>query len=141
MGTPTVIMPDTGQIVIEDFVLAACVLWSSAGNFTKMVTMCGEALKDDEVKNSLVKLKNNGVIDNIQKHNLNEKYREDVVRIVNDLIKVNKMPKIVVATTNIFRVSRLENEAGSILEVAERRMEGMDKNIMELLKSTKCLTK
>ena len=49
------------------------------------------------------------------------------------------MPKIVVAATNIFRVPRLENdvsnnEAGSRLEVAERRMEGMDKNITELLK-------
>ena len=54
MGTPTVIMPDTGQIVIEDFVLAACVLWFSAGNVTKIVTMLMEAFKDDEVKNSLV---------------------------------------------------------------------------------------
>ena len=74
-----------------------------------MVTMLREAFKDDEVRNSLVKLKNNIIIDKVQKHNLNEKYREDVVRIVNDLIKVNKMPKIVVAATNIYRVPRLEN--------------------------------
>ena len=104
-----------------------------------MVTMLREAFKDDEVKNSMVKLKNNGVIDYIQKHNLNEKYREDVDRIVNDLIKVNKLPKIVVVATDMFRVPRLENdvsnnEAGSRLEVAKRKMEGMDKNITELLK-------
>ena len=79
MDTPTVIMPDTGQIVIEDFVLAACVLWTSSANVSKVVSMLGEAFKDDEVKDSLNKLKNTGIIDNVQKHHYNEKYREDVV--------------------------------------------------------------
>ena len=44
---------DTGQSVIEDIVLAACVLSTSSSSLTRVVKMLSEAFKPEEVKESL----------------------------------------------------------------------------------------
>ena len=84
-------------------------------------------------------MKNFGCIESFQKHHYTEKYREDVIKIVTNLIKENKLPKVVVAATDLFRIPRPDNDinksaSGARMETMEKRMEGLDMNMTELLK-------
>ena len=86
---------DTSQIVIEDTILAACELWlGSAVNQGKVVKMFNEAFKHEEAKVALDKLKADGLVENMQKHNHGEKYFEDLVKVCATLSCENKVPKV-----------------------------------------------
>ena len=83
---------DTGQIVIEDMILASCDLWlGSAVNPAKVVKMLNEALNPDEAKYALKKLKADGVVEVVQKHNHGEKYFDDIVKVSAKLSSDDKM--------------------------------------------------
>ena len=135
---------DTGQIVIEDTILAACELWLGVSvNQSEIVKMLTEAFKPDEAKAALDKLKADGLIENVQRHNKGDKYFDDLVKITGALSNDDKVPKIVVASTDIFRIPKptldsLDNvAAGARMDVMEKKMVDMDKNVTELLKNFK----
>ena len=137
---------DTGQIVIEDMILASCDLWlGSAVNPAKVVKMLNEALNPDEAKYALKKLKADGVVEVVQKHNHGEKYFDDIAKVCATLISDAKMPKIVVASLDVFRIPRPESVdldnvvVGARMDVMEKKMEGMDKNVTELLRNFKSM--
>ena len=136
---------DSGQVVIEDVILAACELWlGSALNQGAVVKMLKGAFKHDEARISLDKMKADDPVENVQKHNHGEKYFEDVVKVSATLISEKKMPKIVVASLDVFRIPKpntdLDNVASGVrMDVMEKKMEGMDKNVTELLRNFKSM--
>ena len=135
---------DTGQIVIEDTILAACELWLGVSvSQTETVKMLAGAFKPEEAKTALEKLKADGLVENVQKHNKGEKYYEDLIKLTGALSSEDKLPKIVVVSSDIFRIPRptlysLDNVAvGARMNVMEKKFEDMDKNVAELLKNFK----
>ena len=135
---------DTGQVMIEDTILAACELWlGSAVNHGKVLKMLSEAFKPNEAKDALDKLKADDLIDNVLKHHQGDKYFEDIVKAVAKLIRENKMPKVVVTSLEVFQIPRPDNDdldnvvVGARMDVMEKEMESMDKNVTELLRNLK----
>ena len=95
---------DSGQIVIEDTIIAACDLWMGVSvNSTEILKMLNEVFKSDEAKAALDKLQNHGLIEAVQKHNKGEKYFEDLVKVVGTLTCEAKMPKVLVISNEIDR--------------------------------------
>ena len=113
-------------------------------NQAKVVKMLNEVFKPEEARVSLEKLKADELVETVQKHNHGEKYFEDVVKICSTLISGKKMPKVVVASLYIFRIPKPDTDldnvaAGARMDVMEKKMEGMDKNVTELLRNFKSM--
>ena len=136
---------DSGQSVIEDIVLAACELWiGSAVNQDKVVKMVKEGFKPDEATRALDKLLAGKHVENVQRHNHGEKYFEDVVKVCASLVAEKKLPKVVVASLDILRIKKPDIDPDNVtvnarMDVMEKKMEGMDKNVSELLKNFKTM--
>ena len=135
---------NNGQILIEDTILAACELWHGVSvSQAEILKMLTETFKPDDAKVALDKLKADGLIENVQKHNKGEKYLEDLIKATGALSNDNKLPKIDVLSTDIFRIPKptmdsLDNVAiGARMNVMEMKIEDMDKNVSELLKNIK----
>ena len=125
---------DTGQIVIENTILAAVELWlGTAVNQGKVVKMLNEKFKPDEAKDALNSLKEAGLIENVQGHNHGEKFFEDLVKNTATLSSEGKLPKITVVSKNIFRIPKPDLDGldkvvvGARMDVMEKKMESMDK--------------
>lgn len=107
--------------------------------------MLTQVFKPDEAKAALEKLEKSGLVESVQKRNHSEKYFEDLVQVIDKLSNDNKMPRIVVASLDIFRIPKPDTEdldnltVAARMNVMERKMEGMDKNMTELLKNFKSM--
>ena len=137
---------DTGQIVIENTILAAVELWlGTAVNQGKVVKMLNEKFKPDEAKDALESLKEAGLIENVQRHNHGEKFFEDLVKDTATLSSEGKLPKITVVSKNIFRIPKPDLDGldkvvvGARMEVMEKKMESMDNNVNQLLENFKTM--
>ena len=122
----------SGVLTIKDTCLAACEVWLGAAvNHTSIVKMLTEAFKPEEAKAALEALKENGIIDAVLKHNYSEKFFEDIVKVTSKLINDNKMPNILVLSSEILRIPRPQSDSldtaavGSRMDVMDKRMGGV----------------
>ena len=132
----------SGVLTIKDTCLAACEIWLGAAmNHTSIIKMLTEAFKPEEAKAALDALKENGVIDAVLKHNYSEKFFEDIVKVTSKLINDNKMPNILVLSSEVLRIPRPQSDSldtaavGSRMDVMDKRMGGVEKNMSEILKN------
>jgi hypothetical protein len=116
-----------------------------AVNHGGILKMLSENFKHEEAKEALEKLKTAEVIDNVKRHNIGEKFFEDLVKVTSTLISEGKLPKIRVLSSEILRIPRpevadLDNVAvGARMEVMDKRMEGVEKNMNEMMKNMQAL--
>ena len=129
----------SGVLTIKDPCLGACKVW--LGAHTSIVRMLTDAFKPEEAKAALEALKENGIIDAVLKHNYSEKFFEDIVKVTSKLINDNKMPNILVLSSEILRIPRPQSDSldtaavGSRMDVMDKRMGGVEKNMSEILKN------